>query len=303
LSACSGEGGPARFYSLGTAGTGGIYYPLGGALASRLSLQDSLGRFTAEVTGGAVENVNRIMSGEMDMAFATANTIYQAYHGVADFEGQGSDALRILAPLYPNRIHVLVNRSSDAQSVADFAGLRVSVGAAGSGTEQSSREILVAFGLTYEDVDVRYLSFSESAAALRDGSVDAAFMSVGYPAGAVLEATTTGGARILPLAGPAADQLREQYPYYEASVIPGGVYPGVEADLPTVAVINWVLSRDDLDPAVARAVLNVLRADRVSLEQVHEMARQIDLSVLDRAPIPLHSALEGASADGGAPGT
>ena len=286
--ACSGESaGPARFMSIGTGGTGGIYYPLGGAMASLLSIADSSRTYTAEVTGGAVENINRIRAGQIDLAFSTANSIYEAYYGSPDF-GDPMEDLRIVAPLYPNFTHILVSAASDAQSVADFAGLRVSVGAPGSGTEQMSRRVLEVHGLTYEDVDVRYLSFNESAGALKDRAIDAAIISVGYPAAAILEATTMGGVRLLPLARDRIDELMELYPYFDAGEIPAGVYPGVEEALPTAVLLNWIVAPERLDNDVVLAVMRVLTDEREAIERVHNMARQIDLDFLQNPPIPLH---------------
>jgi TRAP transporter TAXI family solute receptor len=288
---CENAGGGREFLSIGTAGTGGIYYPIGGALASRLSLRDSLRQFTAEVTGGSVENVNRLREGQIDMGFAMAPTVYEAYHGGQDY-GEPFQALRVVAPLYANVVHVLVPRGSAATSLSDLVGARVSVGSAGSGTEQAARQILGAHGLTYDDLEVRFLTFSESAASLRDGAIDAAIISVGYPAAAVLEATTTGGARLISIEAERIDLLRERYPYYSRGVIPAGAYPGVEEGIATVAMMNWVVGRDELDGPVVEALLEILRDEKRALEQVHEMAGQIDLNTLADAPIPLHPAVE-----------
>jgi len=282
-----GSGGGRQFLSIGTAGTGGIYYPIGGAIASRLSLRDSIRQYTAEVTGGSVENVNRIREGQIDMGFALAVTVFEAFHGGQDYDTP-FDGLRVVAPLYANLVHVLVPRGSTATSLGDLAGGRISVGSAGSGTEQVARQILEAYGLTYEDVNARYLTFSESAASLRDGAIDAAIISVGYPAAAVLEATTTGGARLIPIEVERIEVLEEKYPYYSVGQIPAGAYPGVIEDIPTIAMMNWVVARDDLDGEVVHALLSILRDDRRALEQVHEMAGQIDVARLAEAPIPLH---------------
>ena len=287
---CSTEGSSTRFLSLGTAGTGGIYYPLGGALASRLSLADSTRQYTAEVTGGAVENINRLRAGQIDLAFATANTIYEAHRGSPDFGGAPIEGLRLVAPLYPNLTHVLVADGVEVEDVSDFGGLRVSVGAPGSGTEQMSRQILAVHGLTYDDVDERFLTFNESASALRDRAIDAAILSVGYPASAVLDATTTGGVRVLRIRSEKIRELQSEHPYYGEGRIPPGVYPGVEEEVSTAVLLNWVISMDSLDDEVVTDVLNTLRDERVQLEQVHDMAARIDLGLLNTAPIPLHEA-------------
>ena len=178
---------------------------------------------------------------------------------------------------------------SDATSVADLAGGTVSVGAAGSGTEQMARQILEAYGLTYEDVTPRYLSFTESATALKDGALDAAIISVGYPAAAVLEATTTAGARLLPLGAEQIEFLVERYPYYMEGTIPAGAYPGTEEDITTAAIMNWVIGMADLPDDVVNNVVTMLADDREALEQVHDMATQIHMESLTDAPIQTHA--------------
>lgn len=282
-----GSGGPRAFLSLGTGGTGGIYYPIGGALASRLSVADSLRQYTAEVTGGSVENVNRLREGQIDLGFALAVTVYEAHEGGQDYETPFTD-LRIIAPLYANLVHVLVPRGSTVKSLAELEGGRISVGSAGSGTEQVARQILEAYGFSYDDVDARYLTFSESAASLRDGAIDAAIISVGYPAAAVLEATTTGGARLIPIEVEQVETLRDRYPYYSVGRIPAEAYPGVSEEISTIAMMNWIVAREDLDSEVVRLLLEILRNDREALTQVHEMAGQIRVEDLADAPISLH---------------
>lgn len=289
VASCSAgsEGRSSRFLSLGTAGTGGIYYPLGGAIASRLSIIDSAHRYTAEVTGGSVENVNRVVAGEMDLGFSMATTVYEAYHGGTDFDAPLA-SLRIAAPLYANVAHVLVSGRSGLRSVSEFAGRRVSVGAPGSGTEQLARHVLEAHDVSYDDIAVRYLSFRESADALKDGAIDAAIISVGYPAAAVLEATTTGDTRLLSIDSATRDRLVEQYPYYAHGSIPQGTYPAAAEDIPTIAVMNWLVTTESLDASVVRHLLDILRDQRAELAQVNTIANQIDMGALQSAPIPLH---------------
>jgi TRAP transporter TAXI family solute receptor len=293
LSSCGGDGGSRRqvFLSLGTAGTGGIYYPLGGAITSLLSVEDSLRQYTAEVTGGSVENLNRLREDQIDLGFALAVSIFEAFHGGEDY-GEPFSSLRVLAPLYPNMVHVLVPRGSTVNSLADVAGGKISVGAAGSGTEEVARQLLGIYGMDYEDVDARFLTFSESSASLRDGAIDAAIISVGYPAAAVLEATTTGGARLLSFETEKIEALQERYPYYAPGRIPRGAYSGMDSDVSTVAMMNWIVARESLDGEVVTRLLDILRDRKESLEQVHEMAMQIDLAHLSDAPIPLHEATQ-----------
>ncbi len=288
LTATSCEAGPGQvaFLSIGTGGTGGVYYPLGGGLANALSAGDSTRRYTAEVTGGSVENVNRVVAGQIDMGFSLAVAAWE------ELERDPNSPLRIAAPLYPNLLHVLVRESEGIESIADLAGLRVSVGSAGSGTERISEQVLAAWGLTYEEVNVQFLSFGESASALRDGALDAAIISVGYPASAVLDATSAGGIQILPIDEAGIARVIAAHPYYSRGVIPTGVYPGVDAEVPTLAMMNWVVVNVSEDESVVLQLLNILGDPGVSFARVHPMARQIDIEALNRAPIPLHGAAE-----------
>jgi TRAP transporter TAXI family solute receptor len=166
------------------------------------------------------------------------------------------------------------------------------VGAGGSGTEQHSRHLLEVVGLTYDDVQVRYLSFNESAAALADGAIDAAIISVGYPAAAVLEATTTGNVRLIGISAQELATLRQTYPYYTVGEIPAGLYRGVTESLPTVATMNWIVAPASLDDDVVTGLLDILEDDREALARAHEMAGKINLADLADAPIPLHPTVE-----------
>jgi TRAP transporter TAXI family solute receptor len=218
-----------------------------------------------------------------------AVTVFEAYNGSRDFP-KPLGALRIVAPLYPNRTHILVPDNSSVGSIGDLRGRRVSVGAPGSGTEQLARQVLAAHGITYADIDEQYLSFRESSDALRDGAIDAAILSVGFPASAVLEAVATAGARLLPIDSTHQRQLAERYPYYTPSVIPAGAYPGLDSAVPTVAVMNWIVATESLDGTVVTLLLDILRDEQERLVQVSRIAEQIDLSALRSAPIPLHPA-------------
>lgn len=296
---CGGDGGPSRFVSLGTAGTGGIYYPLGGTIASLLSTADSARQYNAEVTGGSLENVTRLRDGEIELGMSIATTVYEAHQGGAGFDSAFAD-LRVVAPLYPNQGHVLVPEGSEVESVADFEGRRLSVGSAGSGTEQFSRHLLAAHGLTYDDLNERYLTFTESAQALGDASVGGAIFSVGYPASAALQAISTAGARLVPVDSARVEGLRDEHPYYDYGLIPAGAYPGLERDVTTVAMMNWIVARADLEPEVVHRLLDVLEGRRKELIATTEIARRIDLGRLSDAPVPVHPAAEEWMRDHGA---
>lgn len=288
LSGC--EGGQT-YLSIGTGGTGGIYYPFGGALASRMSARDPERDYTAEVSGASVENIKRLQQNQIELGFGLTSTIVGAYNGTSEEFPQAVPDLRIVAPMWPQPVNILVRRGSDIRSLYDVRGRRVAVGPAGSGTALVSRDLLEAHGLSLDDIDAQYLTFSESASAIRDGSIDLAIVPVGYPAAAILEATTQADVSLIPLEGPQIDSLVAARPFYYESVIPAGVYRGQDEDVPTIFEMNWIMARESLDPAVVKLVLDVLLQDREQLNQVNEIVKQIDLEMLRSPPIPVHPAV------------
>lgn len=289
LAGCE-SGTRGSYMSIGTGNAGGVYYPVGGALASRLTQLDPDRQYTAEVTGASVENVKRIEQGQIDLGFSLTTTVVSAFDGGTELFPEPIADLRIVAPVWPNPVNIVVPPDSDIRTLADIRGRRVSVGAAGSGTEQVSRVLLGAYGMSYDDIDERFLSFTESAAGIRDRSLDLAVMEVAHPASAVMEVTTTGDARLLPIEGPEIDALLLERPYFFAYTIPAGAYRGVDADIRTIAEANWIVARESLDADVVRLLLDILAQERDRFIQVNEVVRQIDLDDLRRAPIPLHPA-------------
>lgn len=292
--------GGSRTMRIGTGGTGGIYYPLGRALAERLTAADTARRYTVEATGGSVENISRISDGDLDLGFAVGTSVFEAYYGGRDFDEPFS-TLRVVAPLYPNLTHVLVPTASTVQSLSDLRGRRVSVGPAGSGTEQVAQQVLEAVGVGYDDIDERHLAFSESASALANGEIDAAILSVGYPASAVLDVTTKGRARLMPVDAEVIRQLTRRHAYYSAAEIPAGAYPGMTAPIPTLSALNWVVAREGFPDHAVVALLDILRNDAETLRRTVDIAGQINLNNLYAAPIPIHRAARGwleSSAEG-----
>lgn len=280
--------------ALATAGTGGVYYVLGGALAERWSRVLPDHHVVAEVTGGSVENLNLLLRGEVAVAFAMGTTAHQAHVGTGPFaEGPGARVergrVRTLAALYPNALHVVTPAGSGIRSVADLRGRRVSVGAPGSGTEVAARTLLEANGLTYDDLRVQRLNFNETANALRDGQIDAGFWSVGPPTSSLMDLATARGVRLVPISPDEAGRAADRDPTLRPYVIAAGTYPGQDEAVETVATPNVLVVRDDFPDALACALTRDLLGGREALAGVHPSARSITAEyTLSDSPIPLH---------------
>jgi uncharacterized protein len=289
LGAACGPADRPEVLAVATAGTGGVYYVLGGAMAERWSRELTGYRAVAEVTGGSVENLNLLLRGEVQVAFAMGTVAYQAYHGTGPFAGGEPGRIVVLSALYPNALHLVTLGDSDVAALSDLRGRRVSVGAPGSGTEVAARTVIEANGLGYEDLRVHRFNFNETANALRDGHVDAGFWSVGPPASSIVDLATTREVRLVPIEGEEHARAVERDPTLRPHVIPAGTYRSQSADIRTVSTPNVLVARADLPDDVACALVASLFAGRDALAAVHPAAGTITPAyTLSDSPIPLH---------------
>ena len=277
LAGCNGtsdvEG--KKFLNIGTGGTAGTYYPIGGAIAEVLNKEIPGMSASAQSTGASVANINMLGDGEIDLATVQNDIAYYAAHGTEMFKDKKVDGLQGIASLYPETCQFVTLKSSGIKSLAELKGKRVAVGAAGSGVEANVRQILAAYGVTYSDIDAQYLSFAEGASALKDGNVDVAVLTAGYPTASVQDIAAQNPVRLLPVEGKAADALIAQYPFYTKTVIPAGTYAGFDEEVPSVAVMAMLVAgptvNDDLGYCVAKAIFSNL--DR--LQAAHAVGKQI----------------------------
>jgi TRAP transporter TAXI family solute receptor len=277
--ACDSGRPPARFLSIATGGTGGVYYPYGGGIAKVLNEELPLVRATAEVTAASVDNLKLIRDGKADVAFTLADTLADAVAGRGAFAGAPVPAVS-LAVLYSNYTHLVTLSSSGIASVAGLNARVVSTGSPGSGTEVIALRLLRAAGLD-PDRDVRRqgLGVSESAEALKDGKVHAFFWSGGLPTAAVQDLSHTPGVSIRLLeTGDLVARLRAEHgDLYFPLDIPAGAYPGMTAPVPVVGVANVLVVNRSMEEALAYDITRVLFERQADLAAIHPEARNLSL--------------------------
>jgi uncharacterized protein len=283
-----------QFFRIGTGGTAGTYYPVGGMIANAISTDKLVS--TAVATNGSVANVNGIVGGSMESGFSQADVATWAYTGTGIWEGRGKvDELRAIANLYPESVHLVVRKGLGVKSPADLKGKRVSLDEPGSGTLVNARAILAAYGVREADIKPEFVKPNQAAEKLRDGSVDAFFFTGGYPAGAITElASAGGGIELVPISGPEAAKLRETAKFFAADEIPAGTYKDIGA-VPTVAVgAQWITS----SKVSADVVYEVTKAmwsakTRTALDTGHAKGKAItSATALLGLGIPLHPGAE-----------
>ncbi|ABR50771.1 TRAP transporter solute receptor, TAXI family [Alkaliphilus metalliredigens QYMF] len=279
------EATPSRL-AIATGGTTGTYYPLGGAFANIINENVDNVSANAESTGASVENVNLLNAGDVDFAMVQNDISYYAFNGAEMFdEHDPLTNLQGLATLYPEIIQIVADGSAGINSVEDLKGKRVAVGAPGSGTEANARQILAAYGLTYDDIQADFLSFGEAADNLKDGHVQAAFVTAGTPTAAITDLSTTHNINLVPVPSDMAQALIAEYPFYAEVVIPAGTYRNQDTDVNAVAVMAMLAVRADLSEDLVYDITKSLFENLDSLSAAH--ARGGDVT--------LDTALEGMS--------
>jgi TRAP transporter TAXI family solute receptor len=246
-----------QFFRIGTGGTAGTYYPVGGMIANAVSQPGKIVA-TAQASNGSLANVTGIAGGAMESGFSQADVATWAQKGTGIFEGKPSVAgLRLIANLYPESVHVVVKKGSGIKSVADLKGKRVALDEPGSGTLVNARAILLAYGIKESDIKAEYIKPNQAGDKMKDGSLDAFFFTGGAPAGAIAElASAGGGIDILPIDGPQAEALKKASGFFADDVIAADTYKGV-GQVKTIAVgAQWVTS----DKADANTVYEITKA-------------------------------------------
>ena len=277
LAGCNGtsdvEG--KKFLNIGTGGTAGTYYPIGGAIAEVLNKEIPGMSASAQSTGASVANINMLGDGEIDLATVQNDIAYYAAHGTEMFKDKKVDGLQGIASLYPETCQFVTLKSSGIKSLAELKGKRVAVGAVGSGVEANVRQILAAYGVTYSDIDAQYLSFAEGASALKDGNVDVAVLTAGYPTASVQDIAAQNPVRLLPVEEKVADALIAQYPFYTKTVIPAGTYAGFDEEVPSVAVMAMLAAGPTVNADLGYSVTKAIFENLDRLQGAHAVGKQI----------------------------
>ena len=268
--------GESKFINIATGGTAGTYYPIGGAMAEILNKSIEGMNASAQSTGASVANINMLQEMSVDLAIVQNDIAYYATQGTEMFRNKKINNLRAIAALYPETCQIVTLEKNGIKSVSDFKGKRVAVGAAGSGVEANARQIMAAYGITYDDIDVQYLSFGEASNALKDGNVDVAFVTAGYPTAAIQDISSQSKIVIIPIDEDKSDELIKNFPFYTKTVIPAGTYAGVDVATPTVSVMAMLVTTDKMNDALGGAITKAIFENLDRLKAAHSAAAAIN---------------------------
>lgn len=275
---------------LATGGTTGTYYAVGGVMATVLNQVLTESSLTVTSTGASKANIQLVDDGDADLATVQNDVMYYAYTGTDLFADEGAyDTFATVAGLYDETVQI-VTCQGDIATVADLKGKTVSVGDAGSGTEFNAKQILEAYDLSFDDINVVNAGFGDSADSLKDGKIDAAFVVAGAPTTAIVDLATTNDVHLVQLDEEHIAKLQDTYSFYTATTIPAGTYTGVDADATTVSVRATLIASTEISEDAIYELLKAMFDNQDALIEGHAKFELLNLEdAVKGASVPFHA--------------
>lgn len=280
------------FLTMGTGGTTGTYYALGGDIATLWSANIPDLDVTPMSTGASKANIIMISQNEAEVAFSQNDVMYYAYTGDKDvFAGEVVDSFVALGSLYPEAVQIVVGADSDIKNVADLKGKHISIGGVGSGTAVNAIQVLGGAGLTLDDVNEQYLNFDESSSAFQNKQVDAFFITSGIPNASIIEVANKRPVRLLVLDEVQMKALQEKYPFYVPVTVPKGTYAGMEEDLVIPSTNAVLIVAKTLPDELVYQMTKVLFEKTADLSHAKKAVINAQYAVTG-VPVPFHPGAE-----------
>ena len=263
--------------TVGTGGESGTYYGYTGVLSTVVGQKTNV-MLNVVATGGSKDNLVSMQEGMYDLATVQSDVMTYAYNGTNSFADSGAiDSFRVLCALYPETIQIVTTDSS-LTSIEDLKGKSVCVGDVGSGTYFNAVDVFAAYDMTMDDITPVYQSFGDSAESLKDGKIDAAFVSAGAPTPAIAELATSKTVSLISIDDEHMEKLLADCPWYAEITLPAGTYDGFDEDCTTITVKATLVCTADLDDDVAYTIVKTIMESKDDIAALHEKGNYIDLS-------------------------
>ncbi|KJS30707.1 MAG: hypothetical protein VR64_14750 [Desulfatitalea sp. BRH_c12] len=275
--------------AIGTASTGGTWYPLGGGVANMINAHVKGYYAAAHPAGASLENIRAISKKQDALALSMPDTAFQAFNGTEAFAKKPVKELRGLMSTYPIDIQFFALAGGKIKTIADLKGKKVAVGAPGSGTEAMARYVLNVFNMTYDDIDEQFLSATETTEALKDGNIDAGIVTLGTPAPALIDLATQRDIIFLDITPDIAEKINKEFPAYFPTTVPAGTYKGQDKPHHTLSWMGIFVVHQDMSEKLAYDILKAVFDHKDELDKIHAQFKTISLeNAVKGMPIPFH---------------
>ncbi|MBM3645463.1 MAG: TAXI family TRAP transporter solute-binding subunit [Alphaproteobacteria bacterium] len=279
-------------FSIATGTTGGVYYPLGGAMANLLSKKVQGWSVTAEATAGSVANLHMLRDGKAHVALTQADTAYDAIRGEDKFKDKVSQT-RALAIIYPNLVHIVTMEGTGINKFADIKGKRFSTGAPVSGSEVMAQRMMDLIGLKNSDIKRERLAPAESTNAMKDGKLDGYFFAGGPPVAAITDLAASQGVKmkLVDHRDLVDGMIKAHGPVYAHGKIKAKSYPGQDNDANVMAIWNILVVPASMSDQQAYTIIKTLWENHGDLVATHKAATDMTAENQKQAnsSVPFHS--------------
>jgi hypothetical protein len=273
---------------LATGGTAGTYYPFGGAMANIWNNKIPGMNVTAQATGASIENIRLMNKDEVELALVQSDNIDWAFYGKEVFK-EKITKMGAIAVLYPEVVHIVVRGDSPAKTFGDLKGMRVGVGAPGSGTEANFRQLMEVYGLKKDDVKGQYLSYAESAEQFKDKHIDSFFLTTGVPNSAIMDVANIRPIKLVSIEDAMVTKITQKYPFLAPARIPANTYKGQPEEVKTIAVMAVLIAHPKVGEDVVYNITKVLIENQAQLAAAHAKGKELSLQgAVKGVSIPFH---------------
>jgi len=269
-----------------TGGTAGTYYAYGNVLAQYVSNHSDV-VVTAVAGNGSADNIDKLDMEVAQLGFVQNDVANYAFNGIRIYEGDPVNSFTAIAALYTETVQ-LITCDPAIKSVADLKGKNVSIGSQGSGVYFNAMDFLQAYDMTEADITPTYQSFGDSAEALKDGKIDAAFVVAGAPTPAVTDLATSKDTYLVGLDADHVAKLKEISPVYAESTIPAGTYAGQAEDIVTVGVKATIIANGQVTEDQAYTILKTIFEGKEAISGSHAKGADLDLTYASTCGLPYH---------------
>lgn len=276
--------------TLGTASSTGTFYYVGAAIGNAISKVVPI-NINVQATSGSNENISMVLNQDIDLGMANCDSIYSAYHGNMSYKNAGpQEDLREVASLYQSQLHIFTTESSGITDISQLKGKKVCVGSQGTSYLFINEEILNEYGITMDDIHPYYMNYAESAEALANGDIDAAFQTGGYPIAGIQQSAATTEFRMLSISDEVVKKIIEEFPFIEEASIPAGTYEhqSNESDAQTLGYATTIFCSEKADPDLIYSFVKGMMESLDTYQNTNDATRQIRPETIATEHIPIH---------------
>jgi len=279
--------------SIATAGTGGSYFPIGTAIADVINQNVKGLQVSAEVTGGAAENIVLVGSGQSDIGISTSYLTYFGINGMEPYNEKYEDISILFTGFKSAPLQFITNKNSDISSIADLKGKKVGLGPKGGASLLLIRDLFNFYNFKIEEVNGSFTSYQEGAEALKSGQLDATIIGAAEPTTAIQELVAYGfPLKMISISEEEKNKFLEKYPYYSSKIIPKEVY-STEKETGAIVMPNLMIVRRDVDEKVVYEIVQAIFENLDKIHAAHPAATAITLEgAAQSMGVPFHPGAE-----------